>query len=225
MVIKKKDDGRRKVLLVDDHPIMRKGLTELIGRESDLAVCGEAEDVHDALKAVESLAPDIVVVDLTLKNSNGIDLIKDIRIRWPKLPVLVLSMHENAVYAEHALRAGAQGYLTKQQAPGKVVEGLRKILDGDIYISERMAAKMLSGFVSGKASAKGFTVDRLSEREFEIFQMIAKGLQTREIAERLHISIKTVEAHREHIKAKLNLDTAAELLKYAIHWTQLESQG
>jgi DNA-binding NarL/FixJ family response regulator len=208
------------VVLVDDHPIMRKGLAELIDQEPDLHVVGEAEDAQGAREVIAKLRPDIAVVDISLRESNGIDLMRDIKARWPDLPVLILSMYENTIYAEHALSAGARGYITKSEAPAKVVEGIRQVLAGSIYINERMASKMLSSFVGARHDAKGFSVDRLSQREFEIFDLIGQGQQTRQVAENLHISIKTVEAHRENIKRKLNLASATDLLKYAIEWKQ-----
>ncbi len=214
------DTATKKVLIVDDHPIMRQGLAQLIAQEGDLTVCGEAEDAHGALEAVEESNPDIVIVDISLKESNGIDLIKDIRIRWPKLPVIVLSMHDETFYAERVLRAGARGYITKDEGTEKVIEGIRKALDGGLYVSDRIASRMLRKLVDGKSDFDVYPMDRLSDRELEVLELIGEGLQTREVAQRLHLSRKTVEAHREHIKAKLSLDSSTELLKYAIQWVQ-----
>ena len=213
---------RKKVLIVDDHPIMRHGLTQLIGEEPDLVVCGEAEDVHGALKAIKRLQPDIAIVDISLKDSNGLELIKDIGARGPKLAVLVLSMHEESIYAERALRAGARGYVMKAEGPVRVIDGIRQVLNGTVYVSERTASKMISKLVGGSFHQSVSPVERLSDREFQVFELIGQGMQTREISARLHLSTKTVEAHREHIKKKLDLDTAAELLKYAVQWVQLE---
>ncbi len=209
------------ILVVDDHPIMRAGLTQLIAQQGDLAVCGEAEDARGALAAIEAHPPDLAIVDISLKESSGLDLIKDIRARWPKLPVLVLSMHDEVIYAERVLRAGARGYVTKSEVSSKVVEGIRKVLAGEVYVSEKIASKMISGLVGG-GGLDTFPIDRLTDRELQVLGLIGQGLQTRDIAERLHLSTKTVDAHREHIKKKLNVDSAAKLVRYAVHWVQFE---
>ena len=222
MTAKKAQQSRKKVLIVEDHPIMRSGLAQLIGHEPDLMVCGEAEDAHEALAAIEKLEPDIAVVDISLKNSSGIDLIKDIKIRWPKLAVLVLSMHEESFYAERALRAGARGYVAKAEVSAKVIDGIRQVLGGEVYVSEKITSKMLHKLVGGGKDLETFPIDRLSDREFEVFELIGEGLQTREVADKLHLSIKTVDAHRDHIKRKLKLDSATKLLKYAVQWVQME---
>lgn len=218
------DKPKRKVLLVDDHPLLRRGLSQLISQEPDLIVCGEAEDASTALKLVEELSPNVAVVDISLRDSNGIDLIKDIKIRKPRLCVLVLSMHDEIFYAERVLRAGAKGYITKGDASGKVVEAIRQLLGGRIYLSDRMSSRMLSKMVGERPAATEATVQELSDREFEILGMIGSGLQTREIAAKLHLSVKTIDAHRENIKRKLRLADAPELLKYAIRWAQQQGQ-
>lgn len=209
------------ILVVDDHPIMRAGLAQLIGQEADMTVCCEAEDAHSALKAIEGCQPDLALVDISLREGSGLDLIKDIRARWPKLPVLVLSMHDEAIYAERVLRAGARGYVTKSEVSSKVVEGIRKVLAGEVYVSEKIASKMISSLVGG-GELDMFPIDRLTDRELQVLGLIGQGLQTRDIAQRLHLSTKTVDAHREHIKKKLNLDSAAKLVRYAVHWVQFE---
>jgi DNA-binding NarL/FixJ family response regulator len=163
-----------------------------------------------------------VIVDISLKGSNGMDLVKDVKAHWPKLPVLVLSMHDEAFYAERVLRAGAKGYVTKAEASTRVIEGIREVLKGGIYVSRNIASRMLCKLVSGSAELDVFPIDRLSDREFQVFELIGKGRQTQDIAKTLHVSTKTVDAHREHIKKKLNVDSAAELLRYAIQWTQFE---
>jgi len=219
---KKSGAAKKKILIVDDHPIMRKGLVDLISQEQDLEVCGEAEDRSGALDVMENAKPDAAIVDLSLKESSGLELVKDIQIRCPNLPVLVVSMHEESFYAERVLRNGAMGYVMKAEHPSKVIEGLRQILAGNIYVSERTSARMLSKMVGGKGNSTMSPIERLSDREFEVFQLIGMGIQTKDIAKRLHLSSKTVEAHREHIKKKLNLDGATDLLKYAIQWVQLE---
>jgi DNA-binding NarL/FixJ family response regulator len=206
------------VLVIDDHPIVRERLAELINQESDLVVCGEAEDSHQARKAVAELQPDIAIVDITLKDTYGIELIKEFKDRYPKLPMLVLSMHDEALYGERALRAGARGYLTKQEATKKVVDAIRKVLDGQIYTSEKMAANILQKVAGGKSPGGGSPTDVLTDRELEVFQLLGQGKTVKEIAESLFVSAKTVEAHREHIKQKMNFKTSAELLRYAIQF-------
>ena len=214
--------GKARVLIVDDHPVMRAGLSQLIDQQPDFVVCGEADDAHGALKAVETARPDVAIVDISLKDTSGIELIKDIRIRHPKLAVLVLSMHNEVFYAERVLQAGAKGYVTKADPPAKVIEGLREVLAGRVYVSERIASKMLTRLAAGGAGADGPAVNRLSDREFQVFELIGQGLQTRQIAERLHLSAKTVETHREHMKKKLGIASATELLAYAVQWVQFE---
>lgn len=215
--------AKSRVFIVDDHPIVRQGLKGLISQAPDLMVCGEAETIFDALKAVEQLNPDIAIVDISLKGESGVDLIKDIRIRYPNLPVLTLSMYDEAIYAERVLRAGARGYVTKEEAAENVLSAIRQVLSGQIFLSERMSAKMLSKLVGGRSEAAGLSIDRLSDRELQIFELIGRGMSTRMIAETLHLSIKTVESHRANIKEKLQIESASELLQQAIHW--LQSQG
>ena len=212
--------AKKRVLLVDDHPIVRQGLKGILCQAPDLMVCGEAETIFDALKAIERLRPDVVVVDISLKGESGVDLIKDIRIRYPALSVLALSMHDEAIYAERVLRAGARGYLTKEEAPESVLKALRTVLAGQVFLSDRMSAKMLSKMSGHKSQASVLPIDRLSDRELQIFELIGKGVNTRAIADTLHLSIKTVESHRANIKEKLQIDNTTELLQHAIHWLQ-----
>lgn len=179
-------------------------------------MCAEAEDSHQALKAMQTIAPDLAIVDITLKDTYGIELIKQLKERYPKLPILVLSMHDESLYGERALRAGAMGYLTKQQATKKVVTAIRKILSGEIFVSEKMAATILRKVAGGASTEGGTPEDVLSNRELEVFQLLGEGLGVRQIAENLFISVKTVEAHREHIKQKMNFKSSSELLRYAI---------
>jgi DNA-binding NarL/FixJ family response regulator len=214
--------AKRAVFVIDDHPIVREGLVQLINREADLVVCGHAEDAYGALKAMESLKPDIAVADISLKGVDGIELIKNLKMRIPDLPVLVLSIHDESLYAPRALRAGARGYIMKQEATENVLVALRRVLNGEIYLSERMANKMLQQLV-GIGSATGrFSIDRLSDRELEVFRLIGQGHGTRRIAEELRLSIKTVESYREHIKDKMTLHDASELVQHAIQWVQQE---
>ena len=207
-----------KILIVDDHPIVRQGLAELINHEEDLEVCGQAEDAHEALGIMKETEPNMVIVDISLKETSGIELIKDIKAQYPNLPVLALSMHDETLYAERSLRAGAKGYIMKAEATEKVIVAIRKILSGQIYVSDMMAAKMVRKLVGGGPDAGESSVERLSDRELEVFGLIGQGYGTRQIAERLHLSVKTIETYRAHIKEKLNLADANELLQYAIQW-------
>ena len=210
---------KSRVFVVDDHPIVRQGLALLINREPDLAVCGEAEDAQTALQAVATAKPDILVVDISLNGPDGLDLLKDIRTRHPELPVLVLSMHDESVYAERALRAGAKGYIMKQEATEKVLVALRRILSREIYVSERIANRMLQRYIGGASAGRPSSIADLTDRELEVFRLIGEGHSTRQIAEELHISVKTVESYQAHIKEKLSLRSARELVQHAIQWS------
>jgi DNA-binding NarL/FixJ family response regulator len=215
------DQSKRKVFVVDDHAIVREGLTLLINREPDLTVCGAAEEMHAALRFIDHIKPDILIVDISLNGPDGLDLLKTIRAKDPALPVLILSMHDESIYAERALRAGANGYIMKQEATERVLVALRRILNREIYVSDRVANKMLQQFVKGGASAtiKSSPVDDLSDRELEVLRMMGEGLATRQIAEILHLSIKTVESYQGHLKDKLGLKNSRELVQYAIEFT------
>ncbi len=203
---------------MDDHPLVRKGLAAMINQETDLHVCADAEDFRQALAAVKEHAPDLAVVDLTLKDIGGLELVKHLESSNPDLPVLVLSMHDETLYAERALRAGAKGYIMKQEGTDKLVTAIRTILRGEIYVSEKMSSKMLGQYVGRRPRASGILMETLSHRELEVFELIGRGQGTRQIAERLCISIKTVESHREHIKVKLKLKNANELIQHATQW-------
>ena len=220
----KTDDNKTKILIVDDHPIVRQGLTELINQEDDLVVCEQAEDAAEAMGIIKKLKPDMAIVDISLKETSGMELIKDIKVKYPNLVILALSMHDESLYAERALRAGAMGYVMKAEATEKVVTAIRKILSGQIYVSDRMAAKMVRKLVGGGPDVGVSAIERLSDRELEVFHSIGQGYGTRQIAERLHLSIKTIETYREHIKEKLNLADAGELLQYAIQWTHSQDK-
>lgn len=198
---------------------MRERVAELINQEPDLVVCGEAEDAREALAAAKSLAPDMAIVDITLKDTYGIELIKQLKELYPKLPILVLSMHEESMYGERALRAGAKGYLTKQEASKKIIDAIRRILRGEIYVSEKLASVLVQKVAGGNSEVSGGSpVDVLTDRELEVFQLLGQGHGAREIADRLFVSVKTVEAHREHIKQKLKFKTSSELLRFAIQY-------
>lgn len=212
---------KRKILIVDDHPILRKGLTLLINQETDLVVCAEAENAQMALESLETVVPDMAIVDISLPGIDGIELIKELRLRQKDLPVLVVSMHDETLYAERSLRAGARGYIMKQEALEKVLVVIRKVLEGEIFVSDRITTKMLEKFVSVEGiNQTASPIDLLSNRELTVFRLIGQGNKTRQIAERLHLSVKTVESYRAHIKDKLKLGDGTDLLKYAIQWVQ-----
>jgi len=207
---------RHRIMLVDDHPVMREGLAQLINHEPDLSVCGQHEDAAQAFAAIPALAPDLIIIDLTLKGSSGLELVKNSRASHPKLRILVLSMHEESLYAERVLRAGAAGYIMKQEATEKVLGAIRQVLGGGVYLSEKMGSKLMHQMIGGKSQQTGSLLERLSDRELEVFGLIGQGKGTRQIAEHLHLSVKTIESHRGHIKEKLNLQDANELVHVAI---------
>lgn len=209
-----------RILVVDDHPTMREGLARVIDEAGDLIVCAQAESIHDALELVESTQPNLVIVDITLRRQNGIDLIKDLKIRHPKLPVLVHSMHDEQVYAQRSLRAGARGYLMKHEPPPRLLHAIRQVLAGEIYLSETMTRQMLH-HVADSPFAKGISpVERLSDRELQVFEKLGQGRKTKEIAADLHLSIKTVQTYCEHLKEKLQLKDATSLARFAVQWVE-----
>ena len=210
--------NKSRVLLVDDHPIVRQGLTQLINSTSDMVVCGEASTGREALNMIETTSPDIAVVDISLEDSNGVELIRDIGARRPQLPCFVLSMYDETIYALRVLRAGGRGYLMKQEMPNMVLTGLRQVLAGHVYLSEKMSLRLVEQFVT-TSPVVPFPAGELSDRELEVLTLIGRGQSTREIAENLFLSVKTVEAHRERIKEKLKLRNSAELLRYALQLT------
>jgi DNA-binding NarL/FixJ family response regulator len=216
-------DNRTRVLLVDDHAVVRFGIKQLIDRESDLVVCGEEEDATKALGAIDRLKPNLVIADISLKDSSGLELMRNIKAQYPKMPVLVVSSHDESIYAEIAFRAGALGYLMKQEALEKILTAIRRVLSGAIYVSDALAAKMLQQQVRGQSNINESPVKSLSDRELEVFQMIGNWKKTSEIAKELHLSIKTIEYYREQIKHKLNLESASELTQYATSWVQREN--
>ena len=212
-----------KVLLVDDHPILRAGLGRLINQEADMMICGEAEDGPTAFDLVGTLNPDIAVIDISLKGSNGIELVKNLKARYPELPTMVLSMHDESLYAERALRAGSLGYIMKEEAIGQVLVAIRKVLLGEIFLSEKMKSKMLQQMASGRGKVVSSPIEQLTDRELEVFRLIGEGCSTRQIAGQLHLSVRTVEAYREYIKSKLSLKNATELVQHAFHWVHHEA--
>lgn len=208
-----------KIFLVDDHPLVREWLTNLIHQQPDLSVCGEAESAPQALQAVVNLKPDVAIVDISLKSGSGIELIKDIRASAPNVAVIVLSMHDENLYAERALRAGARGYIMKRETAKKVIAAIRQVLGGNLYLSENLAARFAERFVGGNLPATP-SISQLSDRELEVFQLLGQGYETRQIAESLNISMKTVQAFCARIKEKLKLTSATELLHEAIRWQE-----
>ncbi len=206
-----------RIVIVDDHPMVRERLAEIINREADMQVCGEAEDRPNALEVIGREQPDLAIVDLTLKRSNGLDLIKDLRAMHPELRILVVSMQEENLYAERVIRAGAHGYITKQEATRKILESIRMVLSGKVYLSDALSADILSRMV-GKSKAPGSSFELLTDRELQVFDLVGQGFGTRQIAEQLGLDVKTVETYRARIKDKLELKDASELLRKAIAW-------
>jgi DNA-binding NarL/FixJ family response regulator len=207
-----------RIFLVDDHPLVRERLAEIINREEDLQVCGEAEDRHNALDRISRCTPELVVVDLTLKNSDGLELIKDIRSRWPKMRVLVVSMHDESLYAERVIRAGASGYITKQEATRNILVALRHVLGGSVYLNEKIVTTILNRLTRRKSIPQTSPGELLTDRELQVLEMTGHGFSIRQISEHLHIGVKTVETYRTRIREKLELKQPADLLKLAISW-------
>jgi DNA-binding NarL/FixJ family response regulator len=214
----KQDQGVIRVLIVDDHPLVRHGLAQLISDEEDMVVCGEAAGAAEALQQVEEHAPDMAIIDLSLQDGSGIELIEQIRMRARSVRMLVSSMHDETLFAERVLQAGAMGYINKQEATKSVVDAIRQIMKGKIYLSSMMADRMLTQLVDRDHEVEQSPIKRLSNRELQVFELIGRGLATRQVAEHLHLSIKTIETHRESIKRKLNLETAGELTRAAVQW-------
>jgi DNA-binding NarL/FixJ family response regulator len=212
--------ARRTILIVDDHPMFRRGLASLIESEPDLAVCGQAGSSAAALQAAQQSQPDLVIVDLSLGESDGLELVKEMKRRHPGIPALVLSMHDEAVYGERSLRAGARGFVNKQQLDETVLVAIRRLLAGETYMSGTLEERLAARFVAGRTLATDSPLEALSDRELQVFRLIGQGRSTRQIAETLHLSIKTIETHREHIKQKLMVDSATELAHRATQWVE-----
>jgi DNA-binding NarL/FixJ family response regulator len=206
------------ILIVDDHPMMRYGIVRLIEQEPDLVVCGEAENASRALAAVRALKPQVILADLTMPGGEGLEFIKDVRSLHPEIAVLVVSMHDEALYAERALRAGARGYIMKNEGGEKLVEAIRQVLQGKTYVSENMSGKVLEIFSGRRRRTDDTTIGKLTDREFEVFRLLGQGLTTREIGQQLRLGTKTVETHRLHIREKLGLKSGPALIKYAVRW-------
>lgn len=210
---------RRRVMLVDDHPLVRERLAGLINEQPDLCVCCEAADLNEALALLERCPPDLAVVDLSLRNSHGLDLIKDLHVRQPRLPVLVVSMHDENLYAQRVLRAGARGYITKQEATQNVLHAIRRVLAGEVYVSARLATQLAAGVIAPRPVSRA-SIEALSDRELRVFELIGQGRRARQIAAELHLDVKTVEAYRARIREKLGLRDAREVLQRAIEWAR-----
>jgi DNA-binding NarL/FixJ family response regulator len=217
------EDKRKRILLVDDHAVVRFGIGQLINRQDDLVVCGEEEDASRALAAIETLTPDLIIADISLKDSSGLELMRNIKAQYPRLPILVVSVHDESIYAEIAFRAGALGYLMKQEALTRIVTAIRRVLEGSVYVSDALTAKMLQQQVRGQTDVQESPVKGLSDRELEVFQLIGQWKRTKKIAQELHLSVKTVEYYREQIKRKLNFKDAGELTQHATAWVQRDT--
>jgi DNA-binding NarL/FixJ family response regulator len=215
--------AKRKILLVDDHPFMRAGLAQLIERQPDLAVCGEAGNPAEAFVELSRCHPDLILSDLTMPGRSGLDFIKDVRAQHPKLPILVVSMHDEAIYAERVLRAGARGSIMKEAGGDNLLAAIRQIIGGEVYLSPRMSARIFDHLSSRRPRGSSSPIQNLTDREFEVFQLIGHGKSTRDVAVQLHLSPKTVDVHRGHIKAKLDLGNATALVRHAVRW--VESAG
>jgi DNA-binding NarL/FixJ family response regulator len=207
-----------KVLLVEDHPLVREGLVNLISQQADLQVCGEAGNELQALEIIRTVQPHIAIVDISLENGSGIDLIKSIKAMFPAVTVLVLSMHDESLYAERALRAGARGYVMKREATKKVIQAIRCVLAGQLYVSDKIAAQLTEKFVEGRPATTASPIEQLSNRELEVFELLGLGHNTRQIADHLHVGFKTVQTYSARIKEKLKLANATELMREAIRW-------
>ena len=220
----RKPQSRATILIVDDHPMVRERLAEIINQEADLSVCSEAEDRHEAIESIKTCRPELVIVDLTLKNSDGFELIKDIHSRWPGLTILVVSMHDESLYAERCLRAGAKGYITKQEATRNVLVAIRCVLSGNIYLNENISTQILSRLTAHPKAVSAIPADLLADRELQVFELTGRGLNTRQIADSLRLSPKTVETYRGRIREKLQVKDPKILLQMAISWVHKDSQ-
>jgi DNA-binding NarL/FixJ family response regulator len=217
--------ARRRILIVDDHPFMRAGLAQLIERQPDLVVCGEAGHPAESLQWLATNGADLVLTDMTMPGRSGLDFLKDLQAQHPALPILVVSMHDELVYAERALRAGARGYIMKEAGGENLLAAIRQVLGGDVYVSSRMSAQLLDSFSGRKSRQTESPFGKLTDREFEIFQMIGRGRSTREIAQQLGLSTKTIDVHRANLRAKLELQDTTALVRHAVRWTETQGSG
>jgi DNA-binding NarL/FixJ family response regulator len=211
-----------RILIVDDHPMMREGLRSMINRQPDMRVCGEAENAAQAMSAVQQFAPDLALVDITLPGKSGLELVKDLKVMLPQLVILAISMHDESLYAERMLRAGASGYITKQQPPEELIKAIRRVLDKHVYVSKEMSENLLRRF-SWQPPGDSSPTKLLTDREFEIMQLIGEGKAPKEIAMQLHLSAKTIAVHAANIRRKLNLKTTAQLIRFAVRWQDLRN--
>lgn len=215
--------ARKKVLLVDDHPMLRSGLAQAINSQPDLTVCGEAGDASAALRQLESRKPDLVIVDISLEGKSGLELIKDLLALRPGLPILVMSMHDESLYAERVVRAGARGYVMKKAGSESVLEAIRRVLSGNVYVSEKMSARILDNFSGARPAKKRSPIETLTDREFEVLKLIGEGCTTPEVAGRLHLSPKTVDVYRQRLREKLKLPNATSLIQHAVRWMEAQN--
>jgi len=209
---------KAKILLVDDHPLVREWLANLINQQSDLEICGDADSAPKAMQLIGTANPDVAIVDISMEGGSGLELIKNIKASHPNVMVIVLSMHDEALYGERALRAGARGYIMKREATKRVLQAVRCVLGGNLYLSEKMAMLMAEKFVDGRLKSTGSVIEQLSDRELEVFQLLGRGYSTRQIADELHVGFKTVQSFCARIKEKLNYENASELLREAVRW-------
>ena len=217
-----RNSARIQILIVDDHPMMRQGLALLIDHEPDLKTCAEADTAGQALTLIAASRPDLVLADISLPDKSGLELIKDMLSLHPGLPILVVSMHDESLYAERVLRAGGRGYIMKQEGGKKLMQAIRQVISGQTYVSEKISARIIEAFAGGRQNVENSPIQRLSDREFEVFRLIGAGKATRAIAGHLHLSIKTVEVHRANIKRKMNLATGSDLVHHAIRWAEAQ---
>jgi DNA-binding NarL/FixJ family response regulator len=215
---------KQRVVLVDDHPMMRQGTAQLIHQQKDLMVCCEAATAAEAMRRIDSDPPDLAIVDVSLEGSSGLELIKDLRVRHPEVRVLVLSMHDESLYAERMLRAGARGYVMKQAGGETLMTAIRQVLSGRVYLSDQMSARLLDALTERRPRASHSPIEKLSDREFEIFQLVGEGKSTHEIAQQLHLSPKTVDTHRGRIKEKLQLKSVTALVRHAVRWVESQER-
>lgn len=216
--------ARKRILHVDDHPMIRSGLAQMINQQSDLVICGEASDAREAMNCIASLKPDLAVVDISMEGKSGLELIKDMQSMHPDLPVLVLSMHDESLYAERALRAGARGYVMKKSGGDVVLHAIRHVLLGKTYVSEPMSAQIVNRFAGTRTMKHSSPIEMLTDREFEVFKLIGEGCTTREVGTRLHISSKTVDVYRQQLKKKLALSSSTSLIQHAVRWVETQSR-
>jgi DNA-binding NarL/FixJ family response regulator len=217
------DRNKRRIFLVEDHPVTRQGLKSLIDAERDLVVCGEADSFDAALEGIQKSLPDVALVDVTLPRLSGLELLKEIKSRHPAVPVLMMSMHDETLFAERALRAGAGGYIMKLETPATILAGIRRLIAGELCLSEKMRGKMLHRIASSSRTEIVYSIETLSDREMEVFQLIGGGYSTRQIAEKLGLSVKTIDSYREHLKLKLQFERGADLVRHAIQWMRTEA--